>query len=120
MPISDRLKCDAIEACLSEIRVQKEDSPGWMWLGRDPPMIFRESRTDRWKLTLPPACPLIAAKDILFPGSFPTRYRRGYNSTKTRQPNPRLGPRKRVVQIGVGLVAISTWPPGNRGPIVGH
>ena len=65
-PISERLKYDKIVASLAAIRAPREGLPVWWRVGRDPPMINRESRTTRWELTDPSFWAIIEATDSLF------------------------------------------------------
>ena len=76
-PIADWVKCGENEAPLVAIKGRKEGRPCWRWVVRDFLKIFRNSRADQWKLPAPSFWSLIAAKNSLFPVSFPPRYRGG-------------------------------------------
>ena len=81
---------------------QKVGRPDWWRVGRDFHMIARKSRTSRWELTVPSSRALIEAKDSLFSAPFPPRYRIDCNAQKSKNPDPRLGPRRRVSRVGGG------------------
>ena len=106
-----------IEASLAAISAQKEGRPGWRRAGRDFARIFRKSRTNHWELTAPSFWGIIEAKDGLFPGSFPGRYRGGRNVPKIEASLASIRVGKRVARIGGGLATISPGLSGNCGPI---
>ena len=94
------------EESLSAIRGQKEGRPDWRWVGRDFPMIFRKSRTDRWELTVADYWAIIAAKNASFTGHFGRSGIGVGKAPEVRHPHPRLGRRRSVSQMGFGAVAI--------------
>ena len=68
------------EATLSEIRAQIEGRQAWWRIGRDFPMIARESRTNHWGLTGPSFCTIIEAND----GPFSDQFQPDIGATKIR------------------------------------
>ena len=107
------------EASSSSIRDRK-DGRLYCWrVGRDPPMIFRKMRTDRWGLMAPYVWTLIPARNASFFGDF-RRCGIGVEMVpKMRHPYLRIGAIKRASQIGVGLVGISQDLPDITGRSLG-
>ena len=64
-PVSGRGESEN-DAYLATIMGQKEGRPDGWRVGRDFPMVARESRASRWGLTVPDFRALIAAKNASF------------------------------------------------------
>ena len=112
-PLAGRLKCDKNEAFLAAIMAREDWRAGWR-LVRDFFKIFRKSRADRWELTAPSSWALIAAKNSSFFGYFRRSNIGGGDYTENEAYIAAIRERKRVAQIGGGLVEISPGYPGNR------
>ena len=84
-----------------------------------PPRIFWKLLADRWGLTVPYIWALILVGGCVVCFLFRALGLGREMGPRTRHPYPRLGPVKRVAQIGSGSVATSPSPPGRYGPAVG-
>ena len=119
-PISGRLKCAENEASLAAIRGQNVGLPDCWRVGRNFPRISLKSRTDRWELMAPDSRSLISARNASFFVDFWRSSIGVEMAPEIGHPQPRLGSRMWVSQIGGGLVAIFPGSSGNHGPIIGN
>ena len=81
---------------LAAIMGREEGLAECRWVGRDVPRITRKSRTVRWQLTVPSFLAVISAKNSLFPGLFPSRFRIDSNCARIEASLAAIGAQKEV------------------------